>query len=114
MNNNRMIGPVTFEMKVHFGNGDLIGAATCGLAPGRVPTEQDIMELIGQTLKTIPADQDFELLSASDFFNKVIVKEKVGRVGNFAVPADFEYDTKHLAELSEVARSRMKASDEEE
>jgi hypothetical protein len=42
--------------------------------------------------------EGYELLSGRDFFNKVLVKEKTGRIGNFALPSEFDYDLEALKE----------------
>ena len=115
----KMIGPVTFSMKVHFGNQQeqLIGSVNCDLAAGRVPDEKAVMEMIGEALNALPDDKDLELLSPSDFFNNVIIKEKFGRKGNFAVPNDFTYDVKQLTEVANAAHAmkpKKSRSDEEE
>jgi hypothetical protein len=106
----KLIGPFTFDVKVHVESQDerTIGAVTIGLAPGKVPTIEDIHRAIGQALAALP--DGYTLLEGKDFFNRVLVKEKTGRIGNFATPASFRYD---LAELETAARGAYQPEPEE-
>lgn len=102
-NKTSVLGPFTLEAKVYFTDeaGSVIGSANVGLSVGRVPDEAAIMRAIGQTLAAI--GDEYRLLPAGDFFNKVLVKEKTGRAGNFAIPASFSYDPEALAEKAKAA-----------
>lgn len=92
-----LVGPVTFDVKVHVANDEdsVIGAVTVGLAPGKPVTHRSLLRAIGQALEALP--DGYRLLSGDEFFNKVLVKEKTGRTGNFATPAGFGYDPEQLA-----------------
>lgn len=91
-----MIGPFTIDIKIHVQSEKegTIGSVTYGLSPGRVPTREDFIRGIGAALAALP--DGYSLLNGDDFFNKVLVKEKTGRVGNFAVPGDCCYDVDAL------------------
>lgn len=98
-----VIGPITLEAKVHVANDEdgTIGAATVGLAVGQPITLEALHRAVGQTLSALP--DGYRLLSPSEFFNRVLVKEKTGRVGNFATPASFSYDAVALADAGRAA-----------
>lgn len=98
-----VIGPITLEAKVHIANDEdgTIGAATVGLAVGQPITLEALHRAVGQTLAALP--EGYRLLKPSEFFNKVLVKEKTGRAGNFATPASFNYDAAALAEAGRAA-----------
>jgi len=98
-----VIGPITLEAKVHIANDEdgTIGAATVGLAVGKPVTLEALHRAIGQTLAALP--EGYRLLEPSEFFNKVLVKEKTGRVGNFATPGSFNYDTDAIAAAGRAA-----------
>jgi len=95
-----MIGPVQIEAKVHFVVDDnQLGCAVVGLTVGNAVTEAEILHAIGQTLTA--AKQQFakvELMDANTFFNAVVVAERTGRRGRFAVPASFQFDVERVAE----------------
>lgn len=92
-----MIGPVQIEAKIHFRVGGRLGSATFGFPVGQPVTEQDILAAIGQSITSIRKQFDeAELLDAETFFNAVLVAEKTGRRGNFALPDSFDYDTLKL------------------
>lgn len=98
-----VIGPITLEAHIHFANDaeGVIGSANVGLAPGKPVTLEALHRAIGQTLAAIP--DDCRLLTPDEFFNRVLVKEKTGRVGRFATPASFQYDTDALADAGRAA-----------
>jgi hypothetical protein len=99
----QLIGAFTIDVKVHVENKaeGTIGAVTIGLAPGKVPTLEALHRAVGQTLSALP--KGYELLGGEDFFNKVLVKEKTGRIGNFATPSSFLYDVEALAAAGRAA-----------
>jgi hypothetical protein len=103
MSREQLIGPFTIDVKVHVGSDSegTIGAVTVGLAPGQVPTAEAIYRAIGQALSALP--ESYALLEGDEFFNKVLVKEKTGRNGNFATPSSFDFDTAELAEKARAA-----------
>jgi Flp pilus assembly protein CpaB len=106
----KFIGPITLGAQVHFAKGDLIGSATVGLPPGKPVTEEAIERTIGKALAALPKGS--RLLTADEFFNRVLVKEKTGQVGNFALPSSFDYD---VDAITKAARASHKASlDEDE
>lgn len=109
----QVIGPFTVDIKVHLGNEEdrTIAGVTVGLSRGSVPTEQDIHRAIGQALAAMP--EGFALLSGGDFFNKVVVKEKFGRAGNFAVPSEWNYDVEALEAAARAAYVPAAESDDE-
>lgn len=92
-----MIGPITLEAKVHFAidSDNVIGSASVGLTPGQPVTLEALHHAIGQTLAALP--EGSRLLTPDEFFNRVLVKEKTGHVGYFALPSDFYYDAEALA-----------------
>ena len=98
-----VIGPITLEAKVHFAiDADgVIGAANVGLAVGAPVTLEALQRAVGQTLAALP--DGARLLTPDEFFNKVLMKEKTGRVGRFATPASFQYDPEALAEAGKAA-----------
>lgn len=98
-----VIGPITLEAKVHFAKDDegLIGSANVGLAPGQPATVEALHRAVGQTFAALP--EGFRLLTPDEFFNKVLVKEKTGRTGNFATPASFHYDADALIKAGRAA-----------
>lgn len=97
-----MIGPITIDVKVHVGNDNgVTGAATVGLPVGEVPTIVDLHEAIGKALAALPGD--FRLLEPGEFLNRVLIKEKTGRIGNFAVPPTMIYDAEALSAASRSA-----------
>lgn len=90
-----MIGPIELKAKVHFYVGDKLASATVGLAPGKVPTQEDLLRAIGQAL--LGAQQQFgeaniDLIDGETFFNCVLVPGLTGRRGKFALPKQFAYD----------------------
>jgi hypothetical protein len=109
----KLLGPFTVDVKVHIANDEdgTIGAATVGLAPGKVPTLEAFHRAIGQTLAAMP--DGYRLLTGGEFFNQVLVKEKTGRRGNFAVPASFNYDVDALTEAGRAACPEADEPDED-
>lgn len=107
-----MIGPITLEAKVHFANDNqgVIGSAVVGLGVGEPVTLEELHRAVGQTLAALP--EGSRLLEPGEFFNKVLVKEKTGRNGNFATPASFNYDTAALAISGQAAYTPEPKSDE--
>jgi hypothetical protein len=103
MSDEKLIGPITLEAKVYFTNadGDVTGSANVGLGAGRPVTLEALHRAVGQTLAALP--DDCRLLSPDAFFNKVLVKEKTGRIGHFATPSSFHYDVDALAQAGRVA-----------
>lgn len=92
-----MIGPVQIEAKIHFRIGGQLGTATYEFPVGQPVTEQDILAAIGKSLTSVREQLDeCELLDADTFFNAVLVAEKTGRRGKFALPHEFDYDTLKL------------------
>lgn len=98
-----IVGPITLEAKVHFAKDDegLIGSANVGLSPGQPVTIEGLHRAVGQTLAALP--DGCRLLTPDEFFNRVLVKEKTGRNGNFATPASFDYDTDALTDAGRAA-----------
>lgn len=87
-----ILGPIEIDVKVHVvdpvtGNS---GVVTYSLSPGRVPTEDFIKKAISESYDAVK-DQGLAVMAPSTFFNYVLVKNKFGRVGNFAVPGEFDY-----------------------
>lgn len=80
-------GPVQLEAKVHLVNPDTgaMAVVTYLFPPGRAPTEEEISKAI---VEAAVAGEPHGMLPMGPrtFFNAVLVKEKTGRVGNFAVP----------------------------
>ena len=80
-------GPVQLEAKVHLVNPDTgaMAVVTYSFPPGRAPTEEEISNALDEAAAAgVP--HDMMLMGPHTFFNAVLVKEKTGRVGNFAVP----------------------------
>lgn len=103
MSDATLIGPIVLEAKVYFTNAEegVIGSATVGLSPGKPVSLESLHRAVGQTLAALP--DDFRLLNADEFFNKVLVKEKTGRIGHFATPPSFHYDVDALEQAGRVA-----------
>ena len=103
MSDAELIGPIVLEAKVYFTNaeGGVIGNATVGLTPGKLVTLESLHRAVGQALAAIP--DDCRLLGPDEFFNKVLVKEKTGRIGHFATPSSFHYDVQALSEAARAA-----------
>lgn len=97
----KFVGPITLEAKVHFTDGESLGCATVGLAPAHPVTVETLYWAIGQTLKALP--EGYVLLDAENFFNQVLVREKTGQAGNFAVPAPCDYDLDKVMDAAEAA-----------
>lgn len=108
----QLIGPFTIDVKVHVAGENTIGAVTVGLSPGKVPTLESIQRAIGQAIAALPPE--YHLLNGDDFFNKVLVKEKTGRIGNFATPSSFLYDVDALAASARAAYVPESKQDDEE
>ena len=108
-----VVGPITLEAKVHFTKPDtnVIGSATVGLGVGEPVTLEALHRAVGQTLAALP--EGCRLLDPSEFFNKVLVKEKTGRTGNFATPASFHYDADALAVAGRAAYTPEPETDDE-
>lgn len=64
---------------------------TVGLAPGRPASAEDILRAINQAAEA-GERHEMKPMAPATFFNYVLVKEKTGRVGNFATPASMEYE----------------------
>lgn len=107
---NKIIGPLMIEAKVYFATKDSMGSATVGLGIGQPVSVEDIYRAIGQTLAALP--KNYRLLTPDEFFNRVVVKEKTGRFGNFAVPASFKYDPDELAKTASEAYTPEPATPE--
>lgn len=93
MNDPKVLGPVTLEAKIHVINpetGDM-GVVTYNFSPGQPVTEESIEESM-QAANDAVVEHGMLLMAPYTFFNHVLVKEKTGRVGNFAVPNSFHYD----------------------
>ena len=85
-------GPVQLEAKVHLVNPDTGAQAvvTYSFPPGRAPTEEEISRAIGEA--AVAGEPHGMLpMGPRTFFNAVLVKEKTGRVGNFAVPREMYF-----------------------
>lgn len=96
------IGPITLEAKVHIIRDDgTIGSATVDLSPGKPVQIEDLHQAVGLALAALP--DNFRLLTADEFFNCVLVKEKTGRIGHFATPESFRYDVDALTECGRAA-----------
>jgi hypothetical protein len=108
-----MIGPVQLEAKIHFRIGDKEGAVTFGLAVGEPVTEQDLLLAIGKAYAAVEeqfADELVELMDADSFFNNVVVAEKTGQRGKFALPRSFDYDVSKLAvDADDAVRQEAKS-----
>lgn len=85
-------GPVMIEAKVHLVNPDNGSTAevTYSFPPGRAPSAEDIAKAIDAAGKA-GKKHGMAPMGPSTFFNAVLVKEKTGRVGNFAVPLEFGF-----------------------
>lgn len=94
MSKKQIIGPVTLEARVHFACDDKIGYATYGLSPASPVTGDRLVEVVKNVLKALP--EGARLLEPDEFFNLVLVPEKTGQRGNFAVPAGFHYSVEEL------------------
>ena len=104
-----ILGPIVLKGFVHFTDGQgVFGFAEVGLSPGAVPTEERLVRAMGNTLAAIP--EGCRLLNADEFFNQVLVKERTGRVGKFALPGSMDYD---LDAVTERARAAYVPSPEE-
>lgn len=99
----KLIGPFQVELKVHVRNDATRQSAvvTYTLPPGRLPMLEDIHAALGASLAGIP--DGFRLLDSHDFFNRILVKEKTGRIGNFAVSPEFDYDVEALTASARAA-----------
>lgn len=83
---------MTLEANVHFVNpetGDT-ATATYTFPPGQ-PVDEAAIERACRKSAEAVSDTGFVLMAPSTFFNHVIVRQKTGRIGNFATPRDFEY-----------------------
>ena len=98
-----LIGPITLEAKVHFVNDATgqIGNADVSLPAGKPVTVEALHRAVGQTLAALP--EGFRLMDGGEFFNKVLIREKFGRDGNFATPDGFSYDSDALSEAGRAA-----------
>lgn len=87
-----ILGPIQIECKVHFVHPDgHLAAVTYTFPPGRAVSEEDIRRAVEKSASAV-SEKDFALMGPYTFFNHVIVAEKTGRHGHFAVPASFQYD----------------------
>lgn len=105
----QMIGPVQFEAKVYVmeKDGNREGAVTVSFSAGQLPQLEALHRFIGEALETV--GDDFRLMTPHEFWNGVLIKEKIGHTGNFAVPHDFEYDADALAVIAAEARATHNA-----
>lgn len=88
----QFIGPVTFDAVVHLVSEDGRSAkVTVGLAPGRPISREDVLRAISQAAEA-GEDHGMKPMGPSTFFNSVLVREKTGRIGNFAVPSNMHYE----------------------
>ena len=94
-----MIGPIQIEAKIHFRIAGGNAAVTVGLGVGEPVTEQDLLAAVGKAITRLREQFDeVELLDADTFFNDVLVVEKTGQRGRFALPVHFSYDAAKAAE----------------
>lgn len=92
MSNEPFIGPVTFDAVVHLVSEDgRVARVTVGLAPGRPVDREAILHAISQAAAA-GEQHDMKPMGPDTFFNHVLVKEKIGRVGNFATPSEMYYE----------------------
>jgi hypothetical protein len=109
-----VLGPIQLEAKVYFVNpetGDT-ATATYSFPPGR-PVDKEAIESAFRKSAEAVGDTGFVLMAPSTFFNHVLVREKTGRIGNFATPRDFQYDAFGL-ELGDANRRDWSEDDEDE
>lgn len=114
MSNEQILGPIQFEGKIHMVHPEGHHATvTFKFAPGR-PITVDGIESALRTAQQAVEEQGFILMGPSTFFNHVLVKEKTGRSGNFAITKDFQFDAFGM-ETHELPRSDVyDECDEEE
>lgn len=94
-----MIGPIEIEATVHLRIAGGNAKVTVGLGVGEPVTEHDLLAAVGKAITRVREQfDDVELLDAETFFNEVLVVEKTGQRGNFALPASFGYDAAKTAE----------------
>lgn len=106
----KFIGPVTFDAIVHLISEDGRSAkVTVGLAPGGSITRDDVLRAIGQAAEA-GEDHGMKPMGPETFFNHVLVKEKTGRIGNFAVPSSMYYEL----ESGVIEYNRRQVEDEDE
>ena len=92
-NDSAVLGPAQIEAKVHFVHPETgnTAVATFGFPPGQPVTSEDIERALRKSSEAV-AEHGYVLMGPNSFFNHVIVKEKTGRVGNFALPRSFDYE----------------------
>lgn len=106
-------GPFTIDVHVHVANDaeGQIGSACVSLAAGRVPTQEDLHWAAGVALAALP--EGWRLLDGAEFFNRVLVRKKFGRDGNFAAPSDFGYDVAVLTAAGHAVAAARKEKEPE-
>lgn len=109
-----IIGPVQLEAKIHVINPDTggHGTLTYSFPPGKAVTEDQVRNAIVKSVAKL-SDQGFYLMGESTFFNHVLIKEKFGQVGNFAVDSDFQY-TENEFDTRDFERQDIEDEDEYE
>lgn len=91
----KLFAPISFEMKVYAEAPDGFAATlTLQLTSGMIPTEQEILETIGQALEEMPGHK---LLNTHHFIS-CLVHQQTGEQGTlFKAPPGAEYDVEKLA-----------------
>lgn len=93
----KFIGPIQLEAKVSIACEAGTATVTYSFPPGQPVSEEMLLFAMGKCLLSTQQQlPDAELMPAFEFFNEVLIPEKTGKVGNFALPKHFEYDVQQL------------------
>lgn len=108
----KVLGPIQLEAKVHCIHPETGGSAKVrySFSPGQ-PVDAAAIEKALRVAAEAVTEHGYVLMGPATFFNHVLVKEKTGRIGNFAMPADFDYDAFGL-ETAEAERPDIEDDDD--
>lgn len=111
-NDDTIIGPIQLDAHISFVNPEgAIATVKFGFAVGRPVTEEDLRRAVEVSAQRVP--DDFKLMGPDTFFNHVLVKQRTGRHGNFAVPHQMRCDWPGL-EMAEGPRLPVDDEDDED
>lgn len=108
----KILGPIEIELKVHMAHPDgQQGVATYAMPVGQ-PVSADGLEIAVRSCLDAVGKHGFRLMGPDTFFNRVLIKDRTGRAGNFAVPLSMEY-TGFGLEMQELDRVRGHEDEDE-